>query len=82
MNRVHNRIPIGAGKTRHVLLLTDSYPCVVGDAYAMNRLCAIFTEFSTSPHLLSMAGNQPKTLKFFHNGTSWAVEAETIVDQE
>jgi hypothetical protein len=82
MNRVYNRIPLGEGKVRHVMLLTDTIPCVVSEDSAKIRLAAIFEEFSTNPHLISMSGNLPKTLRFFHNGRSWSIELETVVDQE
>lgn len=82
MDRIYNRIPLGEGKVRHVMLLTDSLSSTLGDVFAMQRLCAIFEDFSTNPHLIMMSGNQPKTMRIFHNGRSWCIELETVVDQE
>lgn len=78
MNRAVLTTNFGENKLRHTVRV-EAFPSSAEGQPGFAGLMDFMLALRDQPDLLRHGGNCPETVKFFHDGERWVVEAVTVV---
>ena len=80
MQRIVTSTDLGEGRMRHRVHI-ESDECVLGSSMEEPIKQMMLQNFADNPSLLTCGMTPFQTLKMFHTGSIWVVEAEAIVER-